>query len=311
MKKFLLSFLIVSSSSLAFAQFGHIAHRHLKHLRDSTIHVVLPDTGGAALKLAVEQNWTFTKYKFISESDLHANYKHKTKMLLLGNFTGTVEEERWILKKIPFVGIVDRFRAKKTHKYKYKRDFEVYMPFSYKKLEDKYLPGYMTMHIHLLNKYIEAIHEPDNHIFNQHSYEHALHGRNYLCREKKILIATDDWHSDEEHINKFDLDHEIVSRDRLQEAILNKEDVLVYYMIVSSNNTFHFLINPKDGDVYFHDFGEVGHHFFKEMQRHMFHHIARVAKHHDHADLRKKHHALHKQEKEEKKMHEKEERQKK
>ena len=78
-------------------------------------------------------------------------------------------EERWILKKIPFVGIVSRFRAKKAHKYKYKKDFEAYMPFSYEKLEDEYMPGYMTMHIHLLNRYMESMREPDNHIFNQHS----------------------------------------------------------------------------------------------------------------------------------------------
>ena len=122
MRRIILGISLSLLMSLSYGQgvFVHNA-KILSSLKTGELNVVLSeDAFGKALKEAVTTYWTETKYKFITEKELTA-LEDKTKINLLGNFSGKFMAHSYELSNIPFLGITNSYSAKNKYFYKKKK----------------------------------------------------------------------------------------------------------------------------------------------------------------------------------------------
>ena len=272
MKKIIFTILVTISFSFAHGQFGELPYNQVAELKQQTIKVALNegDPFSSAFKKAVEENWTFTKYEFTTEEKiLSSGYEKKDEVFQLGFYKGTFQNSKYVMENVPFIGIVNKIAGKKN--YANGKDFNIYFPYPIDGIEEKYLPGYLALNIQLLDNYLKKLGDPNRKTPTLYVYLKNIETKNIECKKKKILICKEDLYAEEADITStYKFDYEIVSRDKINEAILNKEDVLFYYLVPSLKYSYHLFISAKDGTVLFSNHGFTGDIYFKKAQSKIF-----------------------------------------
>ncbi len=97
---------------------GWIKTKQVNEIKKNVIKVVLKDNDetnfSESLKKSIEENWTFTKYEFITESELSSKYEHKDDVSLFGYFDAMFEhlagKTNYIMKNVPVIALTNCFR---------------------------------------------------------------------------------------------------------------------------------------------------------------------------------------------------------
>ena len=275
MRKIIILFSIFIFSLSAYCQAGFIggfsSEKYLLKVKGQTLKVVLSgeETFRTAFKKAVEANWTFSKYEFITQEQLLKKYHNKDDVFLLGYIQGELIDGRNDMLGVPFIGIVDRFLT--NGKYRCFKDLNMYFPYPVGGIEEESLGAYLELNIRMLNKYL-CLHEIQSKTITAWSYSEDIEAKNNpLCKKKKILICDLDLVTEEANITaKGKLDYEIVKRSRIAQAIINKEDVLIFYMVPSVYLCYYYLVSAKDGEIYYFDASQDTDAAHKRNQKGMF-----------------------------------------
>ncbi len=257
MKNLLLILIIASISTISYSQNPRLvfSNKNLATYKQATTMVMLKENNRyhTILKRVIEKNWTFNKYEFTTEEKLKTKYKEKSPLPILGfiegysDYVGTNESSRTL--GIQSIGFATMFKSKKYYNMENK---EVVHAFSLNNIEDlkteKSIEAFFTVIIQDLNNYLIVLGNPDNKVHSRKSYWNYTKRKDIKSfKNKKILLSKkDSWNEkfmlDEEAAKKYN--YQFVSEERITEAILNNEDVLIYY----SDNWGH--INwAKNGEL--------------------------------------------------------------
>jgi hypothetical protein len=267
-KLIILSFLFSSCILSLNAQWGDVSKKELDKLKNSTMLVVLKGEESfiSSLKKAIEDNWTFTKFEFVTESEVQKKFVNKEEVFLFGYFTGDFSSYKYTLKEMPVIGIAERYLTK--GKYKIQGDIKICYPYPFEGIESQYLDAYLKVYVQLLNNYLELLNAPDSKVKSMYAYYIQVKTRNKLCRDKKLLICEEDNYLTDDVIKSiYKGDYEIVKRERINKAILNREDVLIYYLIPSVYYSYYTIFSASDVSVYFNNFGITGEREYKVAQK--------------------------------------------
>ncbi len=109
----------------------------------------------------------------------------------------------------------------------------------------------------MINKLLEEIYDQSNKIKSGGTYFYNVKKvKMKECKNKTILIPENDFYVNMEKFKTiYNYPYEIVKKDRISEAILNKEDVLIYYLIPSVRYCYYVIVSPKDGQIYYYNHG--------------------------------------------------------
>ncbi len=256
-KRILLTIFIATFFSTSYAQLGGKPFKEkYDDLKKKKLMVLIKDNDpfSAALKKSVEENWTFCEYEFISEETLSKYTKNDDVYILV--YSDLIRLRRYGISSPhlffdPILGIsYGVLKDEPIHRSK----FLAFIQYPLSGIQEKYLEGYLNLHIQLLHNYIlfksSVKNSKSGYSYRNYvTYSDHIKTKNVECKYKKILICEDDLYVDEDKINdKYNFDYEIVTRDRIHEAILNKEDVIIFYMIKLLDSTNYFLVSAKDGN---------------------------------------------------------------
>ena len=195
------------------------------------------DSYSKVLKKIIEENWTFNKYEFTTEEKLKVKYKNRTPLPIIGFFEGFDEYvgsyETKITTGIKFFGFVTVFKTKKN----YNLDKDVVQIIRLSTLEKltskEEIEATLTREIQETNNFLIVMSNSDNKTHSRKAYWKYINKKDLTdFRSKKILILDEDLNR--KYIKSNDLDtkkynYKLVSQERINKAILNKEDVLIYY----------------------------------------------------------------------------------
>ena len=247
--------------------------KYIKEIKGQTILVVLSgeEEFRKALKKTFELNWTFSKYDFITEEQLKKQFKDKDKVFLFGYYKVEIDWDKHDLYGVPIIGISDKYKADGV--YPIRRDINIFYPYPTAGFEPEALEAYLALNIRIIDRYLTIFDTKSslNHSWNFRDYGHYIGSKNVECKSRKILICKNDIYIEKEDITKrYNFDCEIVKTNRIIEAINNREDVLIFYMVPSLFYCYYCLVSAKDGEIfYFLDMFD-GDFYYKSTQKMIF-----------------------------------------
>lgn len=241
MKKTLIITLFITISSIVYSQNPRLtfSNKNLAAYKQATTMIMLKedDTYSKILKKVIEDNWTFNKYEFTTEEKLKSTYEEKTPLPMLGIFEGYIDYvgsyETSLTTGIPFIGFVTLFKTKKYYNLKNREVVHAFTINDLKELTtEKEIESFFTVLIQDLNNYLIVLGNPENKVHSRKAYWSYINKKDLKdFQNKKILISENDvdkkFKQDVSSAKKYN--YKIVSKERIDEAILNKEDVLIYF----------------------------------------------------------------------------------
>ncbi|MGL5888672.1 MAG: hypothetical protein ACRC3B_02235 [Bacteroidia bacterium] len=246
MKILFLPIVLIGSITLnAQLQSAPPSMKFLEKIKNCTLTVVVneKDSADAELKRAVQKYWTYCEYRFMSEAEILKNYDKQKDDYYLGYFEGRFDQGKVIVHNVPFVGITNKIRSK--YEYLHHQDFDFYYLFTKDGYGRKYNAAYINFCIASMNKYLIKCNSEDR--------DKKINNAEW--KPKKMLICKEDLFVDKSVITAtYKFDYEFVSRDRIAQAILNEEDVIVYYINPASIYAYHMFISPKDSQVVYFNY---------------------------------------------------------
>jgi len=257
MNKTLLIVLLVAANLISYGQNPRLAfsNKNIAAYKQATTMIIIKenDLYSKILKKVIEDNWTFNKYEFTTKEKLKSTYEEKASLPMLGIFKGYIDYvgsyETNLTTGIQFIGFVTLFKTKKYYNLKNK---EVVHAFTLSELQEltteAEIEAFFTVLIQDLNNYLIVLGDPESNVHSRKAYWSYINKKDLKnFQNKKILISENDVNE------KFKLDvasakkynYEIVGKERIVEAILNKEDILIYYPVVFNGLGGHSLKTKK------------------------------------------------------------------
>lgn len=259
------------------AQFGNVSRKELIKIQKDTLNILIHenDDHDFYLNKAIFKHWTFSDYKIYNKQTLHDKCVNNPNQYILGSFKTALHLDDHYSEEIEFLGLVNKYH--KHEHYKKHHDVLMYFIFPHdEKIDNQYFEGYYELNVQLLNHYLETILNPTNKISSLKSYLKHLKSKYPKAKDKKILICKKDLKITKSDIKAFKVfDYEVVDRDRINEAIMNHEDVLVYYLSWEFHHANHVLFSPKEGDLYYYHLGLSGENHIAKEQTLMFKTLAK------------------------------------
>lgn len=267
--------------------FGFSTNKECKDFRDKEkLKVLLAsnEVFNIALINAVRDNWKFTKYDTIRESSLENNQKVNLLGFHEGTFTGyktrgNIKEEI-VYTDVDFIGIVNQYKQKSYYNFSgslaatlSKRHALVFLLFNVNGYTEKNIEPMLCLYIRTLDNVINYVY--DNKISMQ-AYNYVIKKKTISIKEKKLLIRQKELYVDEETIKSTGYtNYEVVDDDKYNEAIINREDVMLFVHIPSIYYCYYVIISAKTGEPYFMESGMDGASFYKDAQKKLFKKIAK------------------------------------
>lgn len=255
MKKSILTLLMLSIALFSYSQMKKvIPQKEVSLLKNETVMIVLKenDIFSEALKKAVEKNWTFSKYKFTTLEELKSKYEEKEALPMFGFFDGvytiTDSEGRTNTYHPYCLGLTQKFRTKTYHDIKGKEVVDFYTFSKDTTASPSSIEADLVLITQQINNYLIIRENIENKVKNRNSFFKYVNKKEIKGAKKKVMLIYEKDLSNEFNKSKIKFKYQVVNRERFNEAILNKEDVLIYYL----EGNFHHIISAKNGQLLHH-----------------------------------------------------------
>jgi hypothetical protein len=250
MKKSILMLLMSTITLFGYSQIKKvIPQKEVSLIKNGTVMIILKenDIFSDALKKTVEKNWTFSKYEFTTLEELQSKHKEKEVLPIFGFFDGmynlTASDGSVKTYHPSCIGLTRKFRTKTYYDIRGKGvvDFYTFSKDSAASLHS--IEADLTLITQQINNYLSIRENIENKVKSRASFFRYVNKQDIEDIKKKTMLISKEDLNRKFNTSDIKFKHQIVKNNRINDAILNKEDVLIYYL----NGTTHNIISAKDG----------------------------------------------------------------
>lgn len=253
MKKSLLFLLFLSLCFVSvFAQVINV--KKAKELKNESVYLILNKNDetrySEALKNSMEKYWKFNKYEIVYKEELEKKFhgRYVKNVNLIGFFIIDIITTSINFVDFPVFGISEVYKRPGGMLYRYegKSDFHYYLFWPSIGFSDEEAQAFTDMYVGILNEAFSYVVDPANKVSSKHFNPEDIDKGKGKIYDKKVLFCSKDLYLDQKEIDKsYPHQYEIVSKEEYLKAILERRDVNLYWVFVTGQMYFHYLVNPS------------------------------------------------------------------